>query len=155
MKIELTREEFRNLLDMVYMADWVMNAHTTQLREETAPYKEIEQKILSYAEEMGFQELVQHDEKSGRFFPSAKYEQEAKSMEFIEQFTDQSFWDDLIGRLADRDAIKMAGGIEAYRDWPLEKKFRILEDLERKYIDAFQKKGLNALKLSPSKKRKP
>jgi hypothetical protein len=48
-QIDLSNEEYRLLFDMVYIADWVMNAHDIRKQEKRKPYGRLEQKLLSMA----------------------------------------------------------------------------------------------------------
>ncbi|MFW6303806.1 MAG: hypothetical protein ACOC2L_04220 [Candidatus Sumerlaeota bacterium] len=154
MKIEFTREEFRNLMDMICIAEWIMNSNTVGERKETADYRELEQKIYSHCEEMGVGDLVEKSKELGRFYPTDEYRENGPPMQFIDEYTEDIFWEELINRMAERDAIKMAGSAEAYLEWQIGKQIEILCNLEQKYANAFEKKGLDALILKTSKKRK-
>ncbi|MDI6791797.1 MAG: hypothetical protein QME81_02855 [bacterium] len=46
MKIDLTQREYERLLDMLYIAEWVMNACKVEDDPRTEAYKELEQKIF-------------------------------------------------------------------------------------------------------------
>ena len=50
------KKEYRLLLDMISIAEWVLNAYTTEDHPQSDPYEELEQKILSYAKDYGFDE---------------------------------------------------------------------------------------------------
>ena len=41
--------------------------------------------------------------------PTRRYEDTCSAMEFIEEFENESFWDELIDRLAERDTIREVG----------------------------------------------
>jgi hypothetical protein len=49
MKINFTKKEYRLLLDMVEIAEWVLNAHKSDPSDEIKKYSDLYQKILSYA----------------------------------------------------------------------------------------------------------
>lgn len=55
MKINITKKEYQLFLDMVYLSDWVLHAHSEERTEEKKPYKELEQKILAFANEFGME----------------------------------------------------------------------------------------------------
>ena len=46
MKINFTKNEYRLLLDMVEMAEWVLNAHRTDPSDEVKEYSEVYQKFF-------------------------------------------------------------------------------------------------------------
>ena len=46
MQIELSKEEYRNLIDMIQIAEWVMNAHKTEKDPSTEKYSKLEQRSI-------------------------------------------------------------------------------------------------------------
>ena len=64
MKINITKKEYRLLLDILSIADWVMNAYQTEDDPRTKPYEDLEQKFLSYAKDFGFENLIVYDQSS-------------------------------------------------------------------------------------------
>ncbi|MFH1898636.1 MAG: hypothetical protein ABH886_10495 [Candidatus Desantisbacteria bacterium] len=75
MKIDFDRQEYERLLDILYIADWVMNACKAEDDPRTETYKELEQKIFSYAKDMGFEDLVEYEADFGKYFPTRKQEE--------------------------------------------------------------------------------
>ena len=57
MQIELTTKEFRNLLDMVYIGNWVLNS--TRGDDRFAVYDDLESKLFALARENGMKVLAQ------------------------------------------------------------------------------------------------
>jgi len=49
MKINITKSEYRLLLDVLSISDWVMNSHKIGKNPKSEPYKELEQKFMSFA----------------------------------------------------------------------------------------------------------
>jgi len=74
MKIDITKKEYRTLLEILEIVDWVLHAHHPEERSETRKYREIEQKIFSYAKDMGFENLVSYDSQLKRYFYTRKFE---------------------------------------------------------------------------------
>jgi len=108
MKINFTKNEYRLLLDMVEVAEWVLNAHRTDPSDEVKEYSEVYQKILSHAKEMGFENLITYDENLDGYYATAEYE-ESEHMRYIEEFEDDVFWEALPHRLAVRDLVEQFG----------------------------------------------
>jgi hypothetical protein len=106
MKIHFTKKEYRALLDIIQIADWVMHAHDIQEKHETAYYRELFQKFYSFAKEMGFEDLIEFAKENGEYYPTRKFEDESMADPLIQSFENKSFWDNLIDRLAERDALK-------------------------------------------------
>ena len=57
MKIELTEKEFRRLLDMVYIGNWILNS--TRGNDRFEDYDHVESKIFSYCIEADMPELYE------------------------------------------------------------------------------------------------
>jgi len=141
MEIQLTKEEYRLLLDMLHISDWVMNSHKVEEDAKAKPYKQVEQKIMSYAKEFGFENLVEYDNKVDEFNPSAEFEDLESSMSFIEDYDDDVFWEELCHRLAQRDLIREKG-LKKIKE--MEPMARMLEEdsIAEKYDSEFVANGI-------------
>ena len=151
MKINFTNKEYRLLLDMVEIAEWVLNSHRTDPSDEIKKYSEIYQKILSYAKEMGYENLITYDKNLGGYYATFEYE-ESEHMRYIEQFEDDVFWDALPNRLAMRDLVKQVGE-KRYMEMEFEERAIKLVELESIYYKELNENGIDNLrfeKLSPS-----
>jgi hypothetical protein len=146
MQIELTKKEYELLLDMLYIADWVMNANVIGELEEAKPYQNLEQKIFSLAKDNGLEEYIVWDEKLRKYFPTIKFDEERPAMEFIEIFENESFWEELIERLAARDLVKKYGEDKVKKMRP-EERFRELDKIEEKYSSEFETNGLDNIQI--------
>jgi len=147
-QIEFSNEEYRLLLDMVYIADWVMNAHEVEQQEETKPYGKLEQKLLSLAKDFGFGEYIDWDEELQKYFPTRGFEEERPAMGFIDKFEDDSFWEELVARLADRDANRKYGQKKLTK-MSFEERSKKIGEIEEKYSVEFERNGLDRLQIAP------
>ena len=153
MKINYKKKEYRLLLDMVEIAEWVLNSHRTDPSDEIKKYSEIYQKVLSYAKEMGFENLITYDKNLGGYYATFEYE-ESEHMRYIEQFEDDVFWDALPNRLAMRDLVKQVGE-NRYMEMEFEERATKLVELESIYYNELNENGIDNLRfenLSPSDK---
>lgn len=98
MDIELTRKEFRHLLDLAYIGNWVLNSTRGLDRFET--YDQLQEKLFTLASKNGMPELAQVF--MGHIFPSQAYE-EGGIHEAIADYEDAVFFDILAEELARRD----------------------------------------------------
>jgi hypothetical protein len=153
MKINYTKKEYRLLLDMVEIAEWVLNAHKPDPSDEINIYSELYQKILSHAKEMGFENLITYDKDLGGYFATAEYE-ESEHMRYIEEFEDDVFWDALPHRLAERDLIKEVGE-KKYEEMEFVERASKLVEIEYFYYKELEDNGIDNFRfenLSPSDK---
>ncbi|MFO8059057.1 MAG: hypothetical protein R6U70_00145 [Bacillota bacterium] len=147
MKIEITRREYLLLLDMLYMATWVLDAHTLGApRDSTKPFHALEQKMLRYVAESGIaDEWVEWDEDLGEYVHTAMYEEERSVIRYMLEFEEDSFWDEQVDRLSRRDLTEEYGRdleeVDLY-DW-----YPLYERLAQSYGEEFQRSGLSNLRI--------
>lgn len=98
MNIDLTGKEFRRLLDMVYIGNWILNSTRTTDRFED--YDLVQEKLFSLCAKNGMPSLVQTWH--GHVFPSRAYE-DGGIHEAIADYEDAVFFDILAEELARRD----------------------------------------------------
>ena len=98
MQIELTQKEYRRLLDMVYIGNWVLNS--TRGTDRFADYDRVESKIFSHCKDHGMQALIQ--DWNGQTVPSREFA-EGGIHEAIMDYEDAIFFDILAEELARRD----------------------------------------------------
>lgn len=101
MKIELSKEQYLRLVELVYLGNWLMNAHRVA-DDHLEEYDESEQQFLSFCKKFGDND-IQYDAKYKTYYISR--EQEDKLGEFIKDYDDATFWDELADRLGDRDTL--------------------------------------------------
>ena len=151
MKINYTKKEYRLLLDMVEIAEWVLNAHKTASSDEIKKYSDLYQKILSYAKDMGYENLINYDKNLDGYYATFEYE-ESVHMRYIEEFEDDVFWDALPHRLAMRDLVKQVGE-KKYTEMEFEERATKLVEIESIYSKELEDNGIENLRfenLSPS-----
>ena len=98
MQIELTSKEFRTLLDMAYIGNWVLNS--TRGEDRFQIYDDMESKLFALACENGMKVLAQDWE--GTVVPSKAYA-EGGIHEAIAYYEDNVFYQILAEELSRRD----------------------------------------------------
>ena len=98
MQIELTEKEYRRLLDMVYIGNWILNS--TRGNDRFQDYDKVESKIFSYCKDHGMQALIERYR--GEIVPSRAFS-EGGIHEAIMDYEDAVFFDILAEELARRD----------------------------------------------------
>ena len=133
MNIELTEKEFRRLLDMVYIGNWILNS--TRGDDRFEDYDELQEKLFTLCLDRGMRSLVQTWH--GRIYPSKAYE-EGGIHEAIADYEDAVFYNILAEELARRDL-----GLED-RD---PEDFAELAERMEDYLDEFEKNGLDTISI--------
>ena len=98
MNIELTPKEFRRLLDMVYIGNWVLNS--TRGDDRIRDYDKVESLIFSHCLDHGMAPLVELY--NGEIIPSRAFA-EGGIHEAIMAYEDVTFFEILAEELARRD----------------------------------------------------
>lgn len=131
MNIDLTGKEFRRLLDMVYIGNWILNSTRTTDRFED--YDLVQEKLFSLCAKNGMPSLVQTWH--GHVFPSRAYE-DGGIHEAIADYEDAVFFDILAEELARRDLGCLDGEPADLTE---------LNARMDEYMDEFEKSGVENL----------
>ena len=133
MNIELSEKEFRRLLDMVYIGNWILNS--TRGDDRFEDYDELQEKLFTLCLDRGMRSLVQTWH--GHIYPSKAYE-DGGIHEAIADYEDAVFYNILAEELARRDL-----GLED-RD---PEDFGELAERMEDYLDEFEKNGLDTISI--------
>ena len=98
MHIELSTKEFRRLLDMVYIGNWILNS--TRGDDRFADYDDLESKLFALCRTNGMDVLAEDWEDT--VIPSRAYEQ-GGIQEVIAYYEDNVFYEILAEELSRRD----------------------------------------------------
>ena len=98
MKLELTTKQFRRLLDMAYIGNWILNS--TRGDDRFKDYDDVESLLFAKAREEGMGVLA--EDWQGEVVPSRAFA-EGGIHEAIEQYEDVVFYEILAEELALRD----------------------------------------------------
>lgn|SRR5574341_660763 len=147
MKIEITKEEYRDLLDVLHMAEWMMHAHETEKALGSGKYDEIIQKFYALAKDMGQESLIEYDPDLREYFHTREFDDATESWEIIDDFTDDTFWDELVHRLTDRDLARKVGGYDKLDKFNMKERFALEGPVLERYSQEFDKRGLDRLEI--------
>ena len=98
MQIDLSKKEFRRLLDMVYIGNWILNS--TRGDDRFADYDDLESKLFALCRGNGMDALVERYE--GTDVPSRAFS-DGGIHEAIMEYENNVFFDILAEDLARRD----------------------------------------------------
>ena len=131
MQIELTNKEFRRLLDLVYIGNWVLNS--TRGYDRFADYDNLESKIFALSPALS-------EPWNGTVVPSKAYA-EGGIHEAIAYYEDNVFYEILAEELSRRDM-----------DYPeiTEDNYEEIMGRMQQYMEVFQISGVDRLVLEDS-----
>ena len=133
MQIELTNKEFRRLLDLVYIGNWVLNS--TRGDDRFQDYDDIESKLFDLCRHNGMQVLVEQWNETS--VPSKAYA-EGGIHEAIAYYEDNIFYQILAEELSRRDMQYPEITDDNYNE---------IVDRMNEYMDEFEASGVDHLVL--------
>lgn len=145
MKINFTKKEYRVLIDLLEMADWLLSAHDVKDDKRKEKYKEVIQKIYAYAKEFGFDDLIDYSETLKGFYGTRKLD-DADYNQYINEYDDNNFWETLIDRLAERD-LATELELEGIKGISFEEHLKRIEKYEEKWAVEFETNGLKRIEI--------
>ena len=133
MHIDLTAKEFRRLLDLVYIGNWVLNS--IRGNDRFADYDHVESKLFGLCQGTGMQQLVEKWE--GEDVPSKAFA-EGGIHEAIAVYEDAVFYEILAEELSRRDM-----------DYPqiTDENYDEITSRMSRYMEEFQMSGVDKLYL--------
>jgi hypothetical protein len=145
--ISLTRTQFRNLLKAVYLGEYVANGY--RVEDRIQEFEDIEQTLLVLAERLGFRDLVEYDEGLKKYFPTNEFDE--AMMIYLDDFEEESFWEELSSRLAVRDMFREFGEKGVKR---MSRMTYATEQLKRqgRYAREMEDHGIDRLEITQEKK---
>ncbi|MBI3194719.1 MAG: hypothetical protein HYZ34_09690 [Ignavibacteriae bacterium] len=142
--ITLSKEQYKALLKTVYLGEWLINSHAVTDDEMEQDVEDIEQQVYSYAALAGQTEWIEFNESFLKFFPTL--DMEIELMDYIEEYNDNNFWDELLDNLATRDLIEKYGE-EKVNAMPVKEFSKLHFDLTKQYDDEFVAHNLDRLRI--------
>ena len=149
MKIDLSKEEYRVLVEVFSLAGMVLDAYGRGNVSEKKPFYELEQKIYASCDDFGSGDMIRRDPHSNELARKWNEKAPEKVVRIYDQFVDDAFWEELIIRMAGRDLqteMTWAGaGEEALAEEKWQKR---KSELELHYENAFRQSGLDGICLT-------
>ncbi len=142
MNIELSAKEYRDLLDVLHIADVVISGHRREEDKRTERHRALIQKLYSLAQEEGLDQLIRYNERVNKYVPTDAFEQSALAHALIDEFGDHLFWDELISRLSVRDAAQIAGGVDRLNAMSESDRQALEGSIRQRYIEELSANGV-------------
>ena len=125
MELHLTQKQFRRLLDLVYIGNWVLNS--TRGDDRFRDYDEVESQVFAHCLDHGMAKLVELYE--GELIPSRAFA-EGGIHEAIMAYEDVTFFEILAEELALRDLGE-----------PTRENYDAIMDRMERYMGEFEENG--------------
>lgn len=142
--IRLSGRQYEDLLKLVYLGNFLVNNYRSD--KPVSRFDDLESYLFSLAKDYGLSQALDMDAETGVVYPSREFSQAEELNEYIDDFVDNSFWDELVQRLTDRDLYRKYGE-EAVEAMSWEELRKIEEPAHRRYASEIEKHGLENLEI--------
>lgn len=144
MKINFTKKQYENLIEMIYIGNWIANAQRLP-DEQIKKYEQIENYIFSFARDFGMGKFVDYEEKDGdKYYPTRMFEEETDVQKLLEEYDDKNFWDEAVERFGDRDFLRKYGK-EVIKKMDNEERFIKNTECQEIYENEFNENGIDRI----------
>ncbi|MCL6631205.1 MAG: hypothetical protein K6T63_01110 [Alicyclobacillus herbarius] len=145
MQIDLTPEQYRHLVTLMFLGEWVINGLPPERRPQQL--QEVADYIYTLAEEFGASDWIGYCEDCGAWHPNQSMEETL--LPIVDEYDEETFWDVLAHHLAYRD-VMLGADPDAELTPALEMR---LWRRKEQYQQEFDKHGLDHVRLVfPGKK---
>jgi len=143
MHLRLSDQELATLVEMVSLAANVASWNQKDSADvQVATFEALESKILERAGHAGLGGWIEFDEENQRFRVKPEVEEGMFYHECYDEFRNESFWEELAVRLADRDLVR-AIGMQAWEKLTEEERRTRTAAWEKRYWEEFSKHGVD------------
>lgn len=147
MKIEFTRTELINLIELLYFGDYMADSSREIYPEKRANYDKLLQKIYKIAYQNGMTDFLKPFKE--KFYPTRDFEEDEFIMGVIDTYENESFWQELIFMLSERDVLEKLS-VEEYQKLGIIDRIKLETEHEEPYHKEFSENGIRNLRILSS-----
>ena len=145
MNIEFSAHEYRDLLDILHIADVILSGHRREPDRRSERHRALIQKLYGLAQGEGLDRLMRHDARENVYAPTPEFEESTLAHVLIDEFGDHLFWDELISKMSVRDAAHAAGGLDRLNALNEHDRQAAEGPIRQGYIEEFSRNGISNL----------
>ena len=148
MQITFSKEQYENLVRLIYLGNWMVNAIHSGSKgdKQIEKYNAIEQLIFSSAKEAGLERWVEYDGELKEFFPTRRFDEDKEINEYREEYNNHTFWEELFYNLVERDMTELYGQ-DYVEKMSFKERIEKEEPFRRKYDKELEEYGIERLKI--------
>lgn len=143
MKIELSKNELKNLIELIYFGEFIFDSSREAYPEKKDKYNKLIQKIFKIAFKNGITDLKLYGDEID---VTRDFEDDNFIVGVVREYNTESFWENLMMRLATRDLLEKMSP-EEYQNLDRVERLKMETELEEPYHEEFSKNGLKNLKI--------
>jgi hypothetical protein len=147
MNIEFDSAEYKDLLDILHIADVVISGHRKTEDTRTVRHRTLIQKLYGAVKSAGLDGMMSFNDELGTYVPTPDFEHSTVAHIVLDEFANHLFWDHLINRLTERDAAQLAGGVDRLRAMDKSDRHRLESAIRQRYAEEFGANDIANLRL--------
>jgi hypothetical protein len=142
--IKLTPQQYEDLLKVVYLGNYLVNNYRPD--QPVDRFDALESYLFSLAKEFGLPRAMDMDEETGEAYPSEEFSQAEDINLYLDDFIENTFWDELINRLTSRDLFRKYGQ-QIMESMPWEELKKKEEPVFQRYTEEIETYGMENLEI--------
>ncbi len=146
-ELKLTKRQYKALLDLVYLGDWMVNGIRV---EPLAPYEDAAQQVYALADKADCGDLAGYDAGLKKHVVFDEAQPGSRLAEFKAAYDEETFWQELVERLSDRD-LEREHGADALAKMSKDELVSLQIASEDAWDAEFRERGIDNLELVPRK----
>lgn len=136
--LTLSKEEFAHLLKLVYLGNWMVNAHRAG-DEVVGEYDKVESFVFSQAQNFGLGDCC-----SEGMYPSREFEEDEELIQYQEEYDQAAFIRGMVTLLATR-AVSTQLSEDEFIALSDEQRFEIFNSVEEQVATVLSKDGFSSI----------
>ena len=106
MELDITKEQFKELLKLAMLGEWMENTAPGESDKEESG---VVQKLLSHAKDFGYGNYVEFDEESKKYFITEEFESDTNILDIIGDYHEYALWEGLVLEFSRRELVEKYG----------------------------------------------
>lgn len=144
MKFNVTKQEYLELIKILFLGDWMCSAYKISPERNTV-FESLKSTFFSRYKEMGAEQYIAHNEQYDDYFETEALGSELYST-VVTDYNNHMFWEELINRLAEHEMVKCFGQ-EKFKSMIDNGQFDELDECKQQLTELFSRKGLDCIQI--------
>jgi hypothetical protein len=147
MNFRFSDSEITTLVELLSLATLVSewNQHPA-FQHQMSAINHLENKIFEHIHHAGFGNMIEFNEMEQRYQVTDDFEKKSFFMQCYDEFRQESFWEELVIRLADRDLVQRIG-FQAWEQLTEEQRRAQTSEQEKRYWMEFEQHGIDHIRI--------
>ena len=147
MKIEFSKNELKNLIEILYFGEFMFSSSSEAHPEKSEKYDKLVQKIYKIAYQNGMTDFLKPFE--DKIYPTREFEEDEFTTGVIDEYENEFFWHELMFMLSQRDILEK-NTEEEYLKLELIERIKLQTEHEEPYQKEFAENGIRNLRILSS-----